>query len=66
MGHEEVVKLLLAEDRVDRDSKDSKGRTPLSLAIKKKKTGIVRLLLEKGVGVNFTYKEVSHSDYIRT
>jgi ankyrin repeat protein len=29
-GHEAVVKLLLAEDGVDPDSKDRYGQTPLS------------------------------------
>jgi hypothetical protein len=32
-GHEAVVKLLLAKDRVDPECKDSSGRTPLSWAL---------------------------------
>ena len=66
IGHEAVVKRLLGEDRLNRDCKDNDGRTPLSVAIRNKREGIVRLLLEKGVKVNFTYMEVSQSNYIRT
>jgi hypothetical protein len=34
MGHEAVVKLLLVTSKVDADSKDSDGRTPLSWAVR--------------------------------
>ena len=55
MGYEEVVKRLLGEAKLDRS-------VPLSLAIGKGETEIVRLLVEKGVEVNFTYDEVSQTD----
>ena len=62
MGNVAVVKLLLDEDRVDRNCKDSSGRTPLTLIIGDRTGKILTLLLEKGTEVNFTYKEVSKSD----
>ena len=31
-GHDIITRLLLAEDNVDMESKDDRGRTPLSLA----------------------------------
>ena len=65
MGHEVVVKRLLGEDRVDLNCKDSNGVTPLSLAIRREETGIVRLLVGGGVEVNFTYEEVGQSEYSR-
>ena len=65
MGHEAVVKQLLGEDKVDQDCRDSNGRTPLSLAIANENPGIVLLLLDRGIMVNFTYKEVSQPDYNR-
>jgi ankyrin repeat protein len=39
-----VVKLLLATDRVDPDSKDSYGRTPLSYAAASGHGAVVKLL----------------------
>ena len=63
MGHKPVVRLLLSDDRVDRDCKDFTGSTPLWVAISKKKTGIVRLLLENRAELNFTYEIVSKCDY---
>ena len=62
MGHEAVVNRLLGEDEVDLSCN---GNMPLSLAIEQKRTGIVRLLLEKGVEVNVTYDGASQSDYRR-
>ena len=45
-GHEAVVKLLLATDGVDPDSKDTEwGRTPLSRAAERGHEAVVRLLL---------------------
>jgi ankyrin repeat protein len=41
------VKLLFERDGVDPDSKDSKGRTPLSWAAEKAHKAIVELLLAK-------------------
>ena len=63
MGHEAVVKRLLDDDGVDRDCKHSSGKTPLSLAVSNRKPEIVRLLLEKGVEVDYSYEEVSQSNY---
>ena len=63
MGHEAVVKQLLDGDGVDPDCEGKEGKRPLALAIRLKRTGIVRLLLQKGVEVNFTFREVSQSDY---
>jgi ankyrin repeat protein len=47
MGHEAVVRLLLAEDGVDPDSKDGKGRTPLCWSARNGHEAVVRLLLAK-------------------
>ncbi|XDG04305.1 hypothetical protein ABKA04_003920 [Annulohypoxylon sp. FPYF3050] len=48
-GNETVVELLLKENSVNPDSKDSKrGRTPLWYAVANGHTSIVKLLLEKG------------------
>ena len=66
MRHEAVVRQLLGEDKVDRDCRDSNGRTPLSIAIANEDPEILGLLLERGVMVNFTYKEVSQPEYNRT
>ena len=47
--YEARVKLLLENDRVDPDFKDSEfGRTPLSWAAEKGHDAIAKLLLEKG------------------
>ena len=43
-GHEAVVKLLLARDGVDPESKDNSGRTPLSWAAEKGHEAVVKLL----------------------
>jgi ankyrin repeat protein len=56
-GHEGIVKLLLAMDGVDADSKDTYGRTPLWLAADNGHQAIVRLLLEDGVTVHTQDKE---------
>jgi ankyrin repeat protein len=56
-GHEGVVRLLLANDGVDPDSKDGRsGRTPLSRAAEKGHGAVVQLLLEKD-GVDPDSKE---------
>jgi hypothetical protein len=43
-GHEAVVRLLLETGKVDADSKDSNGQTPLSWGAEKRHEAIVRLL----------------------
>lgn len=45
-GHEAVVKLLLAKDVVDPDSKDKFGQTPLSWAARRGKSNVVKPFLE--------------------
>ena len=59
MGYGEVVRRLLGEAKLDWSCNRS---IPLSLAIGKAETRIVRLLVEKGVESNFTYDDVSQSD----
>jgi ankyrin repeat protein len=44
MGHEAVIRLLLAKDGVDPDSKDDFGQTPLSVAIRNGRLAAVLLL----------------------
>lgn len=44
-GHDAVVKLLLANDRVNMDAKDPAGRTPLWLAAGNRHEAVVKLLL---------------------
>jgi hypothetical protein len=44
-GHEAVVQLLLADDRVDLDAKDKQNRTPLWKSVKNGHEAIARLLL---------------------
>jgi ankyrin repeat protein len=52
-GYEAVVKLLLATERVDVNSKDTKyGQTPLWMAAVGGHEAVVKLLLEKGVDPN--------------
>ncbi|KAH3462598.1 hypothetical protein KXW89_007969, partial [Aspergillus fumigatus] len=46
--HKEIVKLLLNTGRVDLESKDSDGQTPLSWAAENGHEGIVKLLLDTG------------------
>ena len=60
MGHEAVVKLLLREDKLDWSCN---GTALLLMAIENRRTGVVRLLIEKGVEVNFAYDEVGKSSY---
>jgi ankyrin repeat protein len=45
-GHKAVVQLLLETDKVEVDSKDSSGRTPLSWATENEHEAVVQLLLE--------------------
>ncbi|KAL6886871.1 hypothetical protein GGI43DRAFT_388490 [Trichoderma evansii] len=45
-GHEGIVKLLLDRGRVDPDSRDKNGNTPLYMAVKNGHQPIVKLLLE--------------------
>lgn len=44
-GHQTVVELLIATDRVNLDSKDNDGRTPLSYAIAEAQTETIYILL---------------------
>ncbi|KAI9861740.1 MAG: hypothetical protein M1813_005089 [Trichoglossum hirsutum] len=44
-GHEAVVKLLLATEKIDPDSKDNNGQTPLSQAARNGHEAVVKLLL---------------------
>ena len=60
-GHEAVVKLLLAKDGVDPDSKDRYGQTPLSWAAGNGHEAVVRLLLAKD-GVDPDSKDRYRSD----
>jgi ankyrin repeat protein len=48
-GHEAIIKLLLETGKVDADSKDSDGQTPLSRAAEHGHKAVVKLLLMKGV-----------------
>ena len=47
-GYKEIVKLLLADNRIEINKKDAIGDTPLDRAIAKGKTEIEKLLKEKG------------------
>ena len=51
-GQEAKVKALLQEQPRLVDARNERGRGPLHVAVKEGKTGIVRLLLRKGAGVN--------------
>lgn len=44
-GYDEAVELLLSDTRVDPDSKDHAGHTPLSTAVSQGENGIVRQLI---------------------
>lgn len=57
-GHDAVVKLLLEEDDIDVDARDTVfGQTPLMVAVQNGHQAVVRLLLGKsGVGVHATDK----------
>lgn len=44
-GHDSVVKLLLAPDNVNVDSKDNKGRMPFLFAVTHRHEPMVKLLL---------------------
>ncbi len=46
-GHEQVVKLLLARDDIEADSKSSGCRTPLSYAIDRRHKDIAKLFLSR-------------------
>jgi hypothetical protein len=59
-GHDAVVKLLLANDGVDPDSKDTKyGRTPLSWAAEGGHDAVVKLLLAND-GVDLDSKDTKY------
>jgi ankyrin repeat protein len=47
-----VVKVLLARDDVDPESKDNYGRTPLSWAAGNGHEAVVKLLLDQGIEIN--------------
>lgn len=46
-GHEEAVRLLLKQQDIDVNFKNSQNKTPLSVAVENGHTGVVRLLLER-------------------
>lgn len=47
-GREKVVKLLIADSRVEMSAKDVRDETPLALAAQKRHEGTVKMLLESG------------------
>jgi len=56
-GHKGVVKMLLDTGKVDVDSRDENGQTPLSLAVEDGNKGVVKMLLDTGkVDVNLRDK----------
>jgi ankyrin repeat protein len=54
-GHEAVVKLLLETGKVDPDSGDGNGQSPLSCAVEGGSVTVVQLLLAEGVKTDYTY-----------
>jgi len=46
-GHEEVVKVLLAQENISPDKPDNDGRTPLSFAAENGHEGVVKMLLRR-------------------
>ena len=60
MGHEAVVKRLFREGKLDWSCN---GTALLLMAIREGRTGVVRLLIEKGVEVNFACDYVGQSSY---
>ncbi|PTB66159.1 hypothetical protein BBK36DRAFT_1168784 [Trichoderma citrinoviride] len=62
-GHENMVELLIHK-HADIESKDSRGRTALSLAVKWGRVSIVDLLVKHGAKVNF-YDEDGHSPLLQ-
>ena len=63
VGHKEVVKRLFGEKKLDWSYN---GSTSLFLAIERRRTGIVRLLLETWAEVDFVYDTVGQSVYSKT
>jgi len=53
-GHDEVVRVLLSDERVDVDVTTYTVETPLMIAAQKKYGGVAEVLLEKGADVNFS------------
>ena len=58
-NHEPVVKLLLETGKVNPDTKDMNGRTPLSYAVEEGNVEIIQHLLAKEVEIDYKYKFVS-------
>jgi hypothetical protein len=54
-GHEAVIELLLATNRVDPDSKDDANNTPLTWAIENGSYAAIELLLARGAKVDYGY-----------
>ena len=63
MRHEEVVKRLFGEDKLDWNCN---GIMPLLLAMESRGKGMIPLFPEKGIEANFTFGEVSQSGYGKT
>ncbi|KAH7136361.1 hypothetical protein EDB81DRAFT_725201, partial [Dactylonectria macrodidyma] len=53
-GHANIAKLLLNTGNVDANRPGANGRTPLSIAVENRHEVVVRLLLEKGAGLEST------------
>ncbi|KAJ5593403.1 hypothetical protein N7537_010307 [Penicillium hordei] len=50
-GHERIVRVLLLQDNIDANNKDSDGRTPLIHAVIENHDSVVRLLLSHGARI---------------
>ncbi|KAK6495967.1 hypothetical protein TWF481_003012 [Arthrobotrys musiformis] len=61
-GHEAVVKLLLEAGKMNPNTTDGRGRTPLLQAIEAGNVTIMQLLLDKGAKTDYQYTVVSGLD----
>jgi ankyrin repeat protein len=62
-GHERIVALLL-QNGAGPDFEDGSGQTPLSRAVEGGSVAVVRLLLDRGVKIDYQYIFVSEGNYI--